>query len=62
MILYDAYLVQQDKKIELEEEQLKRRKEMNIEMTKKVKEFLYSANKIEKIQNESVLDAMKKGY
>lgn len=61
MRLYDAYLVE-PKKIKLNTKQLNRRKEMNMEMTKKVKEFLNSIDKTEKIQNECVLDAMEKGY
>lgn len=61
MRLYDAYLVE-PKKITLNKKQLKRREEMNIEMTKKVKEFLNSIDRTEKIQNECVLDAMEKGY
>lgn len=61
MRLYDAYLVESEM-VKLDQKQLKRRKEMNIEMTKKVKEFLNSIDRTEKIQNECVLDAMEKGY
>lgn len=61
MILYDAYLVQQ-KKVQLNKKQLKRREEMNIEMTEKVKKILQTVDRTEKIQNECVLDAVEKGY
>lgn len=61
MILEDAYMVD-DKKIMLNEEQLKRREEMNIEIAQKTKSLKMIRKKINEISYQSVLDSIKNGY
>ena len=61
MILKDKYMVD-DKKLVLNDEQLKRRKEMNIEIAQKTKNLKKIREKINDIEHQSVLDSIKNDY
>ena len=61
MILEDAYMVD-NKKLVLNDEQLKRRKEMNIEIAQKTKNLKKIREKINDIEHQSVLDSIKNDY
>lgn len=61
MILEDAYMVD-NKKMVLNDEQLKRRKEMNIEIAQKTKNLKKIREKINDIEHQSVLDSIKNDY
>lgn len=61
MILKDKYMVD-DKTQVMDEEQLKRRKEMNIEIAQKTKNLKKIREKINDIEHQSVLDSIKNDY
>lgn len=61
MILKDKYMVD-DKTQVMDEEQLKRRKEMNIEIAQKTKSLKKIRKKINEISYQSVINSIKNGY
>lgn len=61
MILEDAYMVD-NKKLVLNDEQLKRREEMNKEIAQKTKHLKTTKRKINEIEHQSVLDSIKNNY
>ena len=61
MILKDKYMVD-DKTQVMDEEQLKRRKEMNIEIAQKTNNLKKIREKINDIEHQSVLDSIKNDY
>ena len=61
MILKDKYMVDGKTQV-MDEEQLKRRKEMNIEIAQKTKNLKKIREKINDIEHQSVLDSIKNDY
>ena len=63
MILYDAFIVHEKVNVKLTNEEMRRKKEMNMEMSKKVNEVLFSINdRNSKLENECFINAIEKGY
>lgn len=61
MILVDGYMVN-DKKIILNDEQIKRREEINMDITKREKHLKATRKTLNEIERQCVLDSIKTGY
>lgn len=61
MILVDGYMVN-DKRIVLNDEQIKRREEINMDITKREKHLKVTRKTLNEIERQCVLDSIKTGY
>lgn len=61
MILVDGYMVN-DKRIILNDEQIKRREEINMDITKREKHLREMRKTLNEIELQCVLDSIKNGY
>lgn len=61
MILVDGYMVN-DKRIVLNDEQIKRREEINMDITKREKHLRETRKTLNEIELQCVLDSIKNGY
>lgn len=61
MILVDGYTVN-DKRIILNDEQIKRREEINMDITKREKHLREMRKTLNEIELQCVLDSIKNGY
>ena len=61
MILVDGYTVN-DKRIILNDEQIKRREEINMDITKREKHLRKMRKTLNEIELQCVLDSIKNGY
>ena len=61
MILVDGYMVN-DKRIILNDEQIKRREEINMDITKREKRLKVTRKTLNEIERQCVLDSIKNGY
>lgn len=61
MILVDGYIVN-DKRIALNDEQIKRREEINMDITKREKHLKVTRKTLNEIERQCVLDSIKNEY
>lgn len=61
MILVDGYMIN-DKRIVLNDEQIKRREEINMDITKREKHLREMRKTLNEIERQCVLDSIKNGY
>lgn len=61
MVLVDGYMVN-DKRIILNDEQIKRREEINMDIVKREKHLKEMRKTLNEIERQCVLDSIKNGY